>query len=61
MTSKLVLVTGATGNTGGHAVTALSKLGVSIHAPIAAQDQTRLIAAILVNPAPHSGKTYNLF
>jgi NAD(P)H dehydrogenase (quinone) len=31
------------------------------HAPIAAEDQARLIAAILANPAPHSGKTYNLF
>jgi NAD(P)H dehydrogenase (quinone) len=30
-------------------------------APIAAEDQARLIAAILANPAPHSGKTYNLF
>jgi NAD(P)H dehydrogenase (quinone) len=31
------------------------------HAPIAAEDQARVIAAILVNPAPHSGKTYKLF
>jgi NAD(P)H dehydrogenase (quinone) len=31
------------------------------HAPIAAEDQARLIAAILANPAPHSGKTYDLF
>ena len=31
------------------------------HAPIAAEDQARVIAAILANPAPHSGKTYNLF
>jgi NAD(P)H dehydrogenase (quinone) len=31
------------------------------HAPIAAEDQGRVIAAILANPAPHSGKTYNLF
>ncbi len=31
------------------------------HAPIAAEDQGRLIAAILANPTPHSGKTYNLF
>src|SRR5271156_5910146 len=31
------------------------------HAPIAAEDQARLIAAILADPAPHSGKTYDLF
>jgi NAD(P)H dehydrogenase (quinone) len=31
------------------------------HAPVAAEDQARLIAAILADPAPHSGKTYNLF
>jgi NAD(P)H dehydrogenase (quinone) len=31
------------------------------HAPIAAEDQARVIAAILANPAPHSGKTYELF
>jgi NAD(P)H dehydrogenase (quinone) len=31
------------------------------HAPIAAEDQGRVIAAILANPAPHSGETYNLF
>jgi len=31
------------------------------HAPIAAEDQARVIAAILAKPAPHSGKTYNLF
>ncbi len=31
------------------------------HAPIAAEDQGRVIAAILANPAPHSGKTYKLF
>lgn len=30
------------------------------HAPIAAEDQARLIAAILENPQPHAGKTYNL-
>jgi uncharacterized protein YbjT (DUF2867 family) len=30
------------------------------HAPIAAEDQARLIAAILQNPQPHAGKTYNL-
>jgi len=31
------------------------------HAPIAAEDQARLIAAVLQNPAPHIGKTYPLF
>jgi NAD(P)H dehydrogenase (quinone) len=31
------------------------------HAPIAAEDQARVIAAILTDPAPHSGKTYELF
>jgi NAD(P)H dehydrogenase (quinone) len=31
------------------------------HAPIAAEDQGRVISAILANPAPHSGKTYKLF
>lgn len=30
------------------------------HAPIAAEDQARLIAAILTNPLPHCGKTYPL-
>jgi NAD(P)H dehydrogenase (quinone) len=30
------------------------------HAPIAAEDQARLIAAILTNPHPHCGKTYPL-
>lgn len=30
------------------------------HAPIAAEDQARLIAAILENPQPHKGKTYTL-
>nr|WP_314577081.1 NAD(P)H-binding protein [uncultured Pseudomonas sp.] len=30
------------------------------HAPIAAEDQARLIAAILENPQAHTGKTYNL-
>lgn len=28
------------------------------HAPIAAEDQGRLIAAVLADPAPHRGKTY---
>jgi NAD(P)H dehydrogenase (quinone) len=31
------------------------------HAPIAAEDQGRVIAAILTNPPRHSGKAYNLF
>jgi NAD(P)H dehydrogenase (quinone) len=31
------------------------------HAPVAAEDQARLIAAILQDPAPHIGKTYPLF
>lgn len=31
------------------------------HAPIAAEDQARVIASILENPGPHSGKTYPLF
>jgi NAD(P)H dehydrogenase (quinone) len=30
------------------------------HAPIAAEDQARLIAAILADPGPHQGKTYSL-
>jgi NAD(P)H dehydrogenase (quinone) len=30
------------------------------HAPIAGEDQARLIAAILESPKPHAGKTYNL-
>jgi uncharacterized protein YbjT (DUF2867 family) len=30
------------------------------HAPIAGEDQARLIAAILESPEPHAGKTYNL-
>src|SRR5260221_2496124 len=30
------------------------------HAPIAAEDQARLIAAILTNPLPYRGKTYPL-
>jgi uncharacterized protein YbjT (DUF2867 family) len=34
--------------------------GKGRHAPIAAEDQGRLIAAILTNPAPHRGKTYSL-
>ncbi len=35
--------------------------GESKHAPIAAEDQARLIASILEHPAAHSGKTYQLF
>lgn len=30
------------------------------HAPIAAEDQGRVIAAVLADPAPHAGKTYPL-
>jgi uncharacterized protein YbjT (DUF2867 family) len=31
------------------------------HAPIAAADQGRVIASVLLDPAPHAGKTYALF
>ena len=31
-----------------------------VHAPIAADDQARVIAALLENPAPHAGKVYPL-
>jgi len=31
------------------------------HAPIAAEDQARLIAAVLQSPGPHLGKTYPLY
>src|ERR1700730_18375982 len=34
--------------------------GEGRHAPIAAEDQARLIAAILADPAAHLGKTYTL-
>ena len=34
--------------------------GTGRHAPIAAADQGRLIAAVLANPALHAGKTYAL-
>lgn len=34
--------------------------GEGRHAPIAAEDQARLIAAILEKPQAHAGKTYNL-
>ena len=30
------------------------------HAPLAAEDQGRFIAAIMIDPAPHQGKTYRL-
>ncbi len=36
-------------------------LGRGRHAPIAAEDQGRLIAAVLTNPVPHAGKVYPLF
>ncbi|CAN7604622.1 NAD(P)H-binding protein [Duganella sp. LjRoot269] len=35
-------------------------LGGGRHAPVAAEDQARLIATILTNPAAHIGKTYPL-
>ncbi|OTP75088.1 hypothetical protein PAMC26577_14000 [Caballeronia sordidicola] len=35
--------------------------GEGRHAPIAAEDQGRVIANTLLNPADHAGKTYNLF
>jgi len=35
--------------------------GESKHAPIAAEDQARLIVSILENPSAHRGKTYQLF
>lgn len=34
--------------------------GTGRHAPIAAEDQGRLIAALLMEPAPHAGATYQL-
>ena len=36
-------------------------LGRGRHAPITVEDQGRVIAALLTNPAPHAGKTYPLF
>jgi NAD(P)H dehydrogenase (quinone) len=36
-------------------------LGRGRHAPVAAEDQSRVIASVLMNPAPHAGKTYPLF
>jgi NAD(P)H dehydrogenase (quinone) len=35
-------------------------LGSGRHAPIAAEDQARTIAAILADPVPHKGQTYKL-
>ena len=35
--------------------------GTGKHAPIAAEDQGRVIAGILENPAPHAGKVYPLY
>jgi NAD(P)H dehydrogenase (quinone) len=35
--------------------------GTGRHAPIAAEDQGRVIAEILLNPAGHQGKTYPLY
>lgn len=35
--------------------------GDSRYAPIAAEDQGRVIAAILANPVPHAGQTYPLY
>jgi NAD(P)H dehydrogenase (quinone) len=42
----------------------LVKMGFSKdgkHAPIAAEDQARVIVSVLENPGPHAGKTYPLF
>lgn len=36
-------------------------LGRGRHAPIAAEDQGRVVAAVLTDPAPHAGKVYPLF
>ncbi len=35
--------------------------GEGRHAPVAAADQARVIAAVLDDPAPHAGRTYPLF
>jgi uncharacterized protein YbjT (DUF2867 family) len=35
--------------------------GTGKHAPIAAEDQGRVIAGILADPAPHGGKIYPLY
>jgi NAD(P)H dehydrogenase (quinone) len=39
----------------------LGPFGTGRHAPIAAEDQARVIAGILENPKAHAGKTYPLF
>lgn len=36
-------------------------LGTGKHAPVAAEDQARVIVGILENPTPHRGKVYPLF
>lgn len=41
--------------------TLASPLGSGRHAPVAAEDQARVIVGILENPAPHGGKIYPLF
>ncbi len=35
--------------------------GTGKHAPVAAEDQARVIVGVLENPAPHRGKVYPLF
>ena len=35
--------------------------GTGQHAPVAAEDQARVIVGVLENPAPHRGKVYPLF
>jgi len=35
--------------------------GTGKHAPVAAEDQARVIVGVLENPAPHRGKVYSLF
>jgi NAD(P)H dehydrogenase (quinone) len=35
--------------------------GPNEHAPVAAEDQARVIVGILENPAPHRGKVYPLY
>lgn len=36
-------------------------LGERPHAPIAMEDQARVVVSILQNPSPHGGRTYELF
>src|ERR1700746_2928235 len=36
-------------------------VGPNKHAPVAAEDQARVIVGILENPAPHRGKVYPLY